>query len=260
MDFMSDQLFDGRSTSQPRGREVVETLEWVTRPHVEPKIISVDNGPEFIAKEFDLWAYLHGVTLDFSRPAKPTHNAFIESFNWSFRTERLNASWFMSLDEAPSRARLGGPITMRSAHTARSATRPRSSWQTAQGRHPGPEPREPGSSQPRWSKIGGMSNRQCTNIQTEPVAGAGHKSVNLRPDSLVEDSNNADKELWSVLGTRACELRISRSSWLSKGCAFYVQDWRPGRFSRTARNLCSLWQGSEHYLRGASGKWWEGSL
>uniref|UniRef100_UPI0012EC6986 integrase core domain-containing protein n=1 Tax=Terasakiella pusilla TaxID=64973 RepID=UPI0012EC6986 len=47
--------------------------------------------------------YLNGVTLDFSRPGKPTDNAFIESFNGSFRMECLNASWFLSLNEARSK-------------------------------------------------------------------------------------------------------------------------------------------------------------
>src|SRR5262249_29520661 len=47
-----------------------------------------------------LWAYQRGVTLDFSRPGKPTDNAFIESFNGKFRAECLNAHWFMSLDDA----------------------------------------------------------------------------------------------------------------------------------------------------------------
>jgi transposase InsO family protein len=31
----------------------------------------VDNGPEFISKDLDLWAYQNDVTLDFSRPGKP---------------------------------------------------------------------------------------------------------------------------------------------------------------------------------------------
>jgi putative transposase len=39
------------------------------------------------------------VILDFSRPGKPTDNAFIESFNGKFRTECLNVHWFMSLDD-----------------------------------------------------------------------------------------------------------------------------------------------------------------
>ena len=43
---------------------------------------------------------MHGVTLDFSRPGKPTDNAFIESLNGKFRAECLNANWFLSLDEA----------------------------------------------------------------------------------------------------------------------------------------------------------------
>jgi putative transposase len=48
----------------------------------------------------DLWAYQRGVTLDFSRPGKPTDNAFIEAFNGRFRAECLNAHWFLSLADA----------------------------------------------------------------------------------------------------------------------------------------------------------------
>ena len=40
------------------------------------------------------------VTLDFSRPGKPTDNAFIEAFNGRFRIECLNAHWFPSLADA----------------------------------------------------------------------------------------------------------------------------------------------------------------
>lgn len=43
---------------------------------------------------------MKGVTLDFSRPGKPTDNAFIESFNGKFRAECLNAHWFLSLTDA----------------------------------------------------------------------------------------------------------------------------------------------------------------
>jgi len=119
MDFVHDQLFDGTkiraltivdvlSRVSPaigvrqsyRGHHVVETLERGAAEFGYPKTIRVDNGPEFVSKELDLWAYLKGVTLDFSRPGKPTDNAFIESFNGKFRTECLNANWFLSLDEA----------------------------------------------------------------------------------------------------------------------------------------------------------------
>jgi putative transposase len=85
------------------GSDVVETLELVSRLHGKPRTLRVDNGPEFICKALDLWAYLNGVTLDFSRPGKPVDNACIESFKGSFRAECLNASWFLSLEYARSR-------------------------------------------------------------------------------------------------------------------------------------------------------------
>jgi putative transposase len=40
------------------------------------------------------------VTLDFSRPGKPTDNAFVESFNGCLRDECLNTHWFLSLPDA----------------------------------------------------------------------------------------------------------------------------------------------------------------
>jgi len=122
MDFMSDQLFDGRRIriltvvdaftrvspaidvrQNYRGADVVATLERVTKVYGMLKTIRVDNGPEFIGKDLDLWAYMNGVTLDLSRPGKPTDDAFVESFNGSFRAECLNASWFLSLEDARSK-------------------------------------------------------------------------------------------------------------------------------------------------------------
>ncbi len=58
------------------------------------------NGPEFISKDLDRWAYWNHVELDFSRPGKPTDNALIEAFNSRFRQEFLNEHWFMSLPDA----------------------------------------------------------------------------------------------------------------------------------------------------------------
>ena len=63
----------------------------------------IDTTPKFISKELDLWAYSHGVELDFSRPGKPTDNAFIEAFNSRFRQECLNTAWFLSLNDAKFR-------------------------------------------------------------------------------------------------------------------------------------------------------------
>jgi putative transposase len=119
MDFIHDQLATGRklrvltivdtfSRFSPaveprfnfRGADVVEILEQVGRQVGFPKTIRVDQGSEFVSRDLDLWAYHRGVTLDFSRPGKPTDNAFIESFNGKFRAECLNAHWFMTLDDA----------------------------------------------------------------------------------------------------------------------------------------------------------------
>ena len=60
-------------------------------------------GPEFVSKALDRWAYENGVTLDFSRPGKPTDNAFVESFDGRLRDECLNAHWFLSLADARSK-------------------------------------------------------------------------------------------------------------------------------------------------------------
>ena len=75
-------------------------LKGVASQRGKPQTIRVDNGPEFISRSLDLWAYSNGVKLDFSRPGKPTDNAFIESFNGRLRDECLNQQWFLSLDEA----------------------------------------------------------------------------------------------------------------------------------------------------------------
>jgi putative transposase len=122
MDFVSDQLFDDHrlrvlviienytreclaldASARIRGIDVVTTLERITREHGFPKRIKVDNGPEFISKDLDRWAYWNKVELDFSRPGRPSDNALVESFNSRFRQECLNQHWFMSLQDARSK-------------------------------------------------------------------------------------------------------------------------------------------------------------
>jgi putative transposase len=78
----------------------VQALERVVDEHGLPRAIQVDNGSEFISKDLDMWAYWNKVKLDFSRPGKPTDNAFIESFNARFRQECLNEHWFLTLADA----------------------------------------------------------------------------------------------------------------------------------------------------------------
>ena len=119
MDFVADALFDGRKLrmltvvdlftreclaidvgQSLKGEDVVRVLTAITYERGAPRTIKSDNGSEFISKVMDKWAYEKGVELDFSRPGKPTDNANVESFNGRLRQECLNATWFMSLDDA----------------------------------------------------------------------------------------------------------------------------------------------------------------
>ena len=83
-----------------RAENVVEVLNRLVRQRGAPKFIFADNGAEFTGHLVDLWAYHHNVRIDFSRPGKPTDNAFIETFNGSLRDECLNLHWFDNLAEA----------------------------------------------------------------------------------------------------------------------------------------------------------------
>lgn len=74
-------------------RAVVSVMNHLKIVHlIIPSRIQVDDGSEFISKALDLWAYDNGVTLDFSRPGKPTDNPLIESFNGSFRAAAARMS------------------------------------------------------------------------------------------------------------------------------------------------------------------------
>jgi putative transposase len=119
MDFVADQLADGRrfrsltvvdiytreclaieSEQRLKGEDVVRVLNRIKIIRGVPKRMFCDNGSEFSSQAMDLWAYQNGVRMAFSRPGKPTDNAFVESFNGTFRAECLNAHWYPSLTEA----------------------------------------------------------------------------------------------------------------------------------------------------------------
>ena len=118
MDFMQDALADGRTVriltvldvytrecvaaipaSTFRGDDVVRVLCQLTSARSLPQRIRVDNGTEFTSKSLDRWAYWNGVELDFSRPAKPVDNTFIEAFNGTLRRECLSLHWFLGLED-----------------------------------------------------------------------------------------------------------------------------------------------------------------
>jgi putative transposase len=116
MDFMSDALFNGRpfrlltvapTEGMRRGHQgAVRAAFHCKRAPVEvasPHSFRRCYGPEFAGKMLDQWAYHNGVEIDFSRPGKPTDNAFCEAFNGRVRAECLNASWFLSMADAIER-------------------------------------------------------------------------------------------------------------------------------------------------------------
>jgi putative transposase len=119
MDFVADQLASGERFraltivdvfsrealaievgKQLRAENVVRACNRLVSQRSAPKRVFVDNGSEFSGRLLDLWAYHHGVQVDFSRPGKPTDNCFIETFNGSLRDECLNVHWFDSMEEA----------------------------------------------------------------------------------------------------------------------------------------------------------------
>jgi putative transposase len=119
LDFVSDPLEDGtrfrsltildvytrecvalEAGQSLKGEDVVRVLDRLKQQRGVPKLLFCDNGAEFTSQVMDLWAYQNGVKIDFSRPGKPTDNAYVESFNGTFRAECLNAHWFRTLEEA----------------------------------------------------------------------------------------------------------------------------------------------------------------
>ncbi len=96
MDFMHDQLADGRSfrllniiddfnrealamdidLSLPAER-VVRALEQVIEWRGKPTAIRSDNGPEYVGKTLTEWAQKNGVQLNHIQPGKPQQNAYV---------------------------------------------------------------------------------------------------------------------------------------------------------------------------------------
>jgi putative transposase len=119
MDFLSDSMTDGRTlrvftvvddcsklsvalvcdVSLPAAR-IVRELDKAIELYGKPAAFRSDNGPEFIAKVFDEWAYRNGIQHHFIRPGKPIESAFAESFNGRVRDEFLNQHCFSSVRHA----------------------------------------------------------------------------------------------------------------------------------------------------------------
>jgi putative transposase len=123
MDFVSDSLSSGRrlkflTVTDDFSRECVQMAVdfgmgagYVTRLLDEaavfrgyPTAVRTDNGPEFTAKAFLAWTQQRKIEHILIEPGCPTQNAYIESFNGTFRDECLNEHWFSSLGEARAEA------------------------------------------------------------------------------------------------------------------------------------------------------------
>ena len=118
MDFMHDQLEDGRSyrlfnvlddfnreglaievdLSLPSAR-VIRTLEQIIEWRGKPKALRCDNGPEYISGILSAWALRRGIRLEYIQPGKPQQNAYIERYNRTVRYDWLAQYLFESIEQ-----------------------------------------------------------------------------------------------------------------------------------------------------------------
>ena len=119
VDFMSDTLSSGRRfrtlnivddytreclaievDTSLGGMRVVRVLEQLKQRRGLPRQIRSDNGPEFVSRAVDQWAYEQRLQWHTIQPGRPMENSYVESFNGRFRDECLNENWFSSLADA----------------------------------------------------------------------------------------------------------------------------------------------------------------
>ena len=100
-----------------KGYDVVRVLQQIAGERGMPQMLFCDNGSEFTSQVLDLWAYPNQVKIDFSRPGKPTDNAYVES-----STGRCGPNVWMLTGSAislkhASGLKRGGSSTMRAVLT-----------------------------------------------------------------------------------------------------------------------------------------------
>jgi len=123
MDFMHDQLSDGRSFrlfnvlddynregleiavdfSLPSVR-VIRSLEQIIEWRGKPKVVRCDNGPEYISEALLGWAKREGIRIEHIQPGKPQQNAYIERYNRTVRYDWLAHNLFESIEEVQDHA------------------------------------------------------------------------------------------------------------------------------------------------------------
>lgn len=92
-DFNREAIAIEVAHSMPAVR-VTGLLEQIICEQGKPKCIRVDNGPEFISKEFNSWCNHNGIKIQYTQPGRPMQNGYIERFNRSFRESILDAYLF----------------------------------------------------------------------------------------------------------------------------------------------------------------------
>ena len=118
MDFMHDQLEDGRSfrlfnviddfnreglvidvdfalPAERVKRSLNQLIEW----RGKPKQIRSDNGPEYISKVMSDWAKEQEIELLFIQPGNPQQNAYVERYNRTVRYDWLARIMFSDISE-----------------------------------------------------------------------------------------------------------------------------------------------------------------
>jgi putative transposase len=118
MDFMHDQLSDGRSYrlfnviddfnreglvievdfSLPAirvKRALNQVIEWSGKP----RQIRCNNGPEYISGLLAAWAEEHGIDLLFIQPGNPQQNAYVERYNRTVRYDWLSHYLFAEIED-----------------------------------------------------------------------------------------------------------------------------------------------------------------
>lgn len=123
MDFMADQLADGRpfrllnvlddfnreglaidvDFSLPTER-VIRALDRIIEWRGKPERIRVDNGPEYISHKLLAWSKKQNVIIQHIQPGKPQQNAYVERYNRTVRHEWLDQHIIETIAEAQNHA------------------------------------------------------------------------------------------------------------------------------------------------------------
>ena len=119
VDFVHDKLSSGRRykmltvldeytrqalcvvVATKRGHaEVLDALYPLFLKHGKPEYLRSDNGPEFIAGDFQTWLKKAGIKPLQIYPGSPWENGYNERCNGTLRRKVLNAEWFSTLKQA----------------------------------------------------------------------------------------------------------------------------------------------------------------